>query len=120
MAEATQEDTTSTGSAADSMIRLLYLEIIRKDDYKQWKKDPQLCRQPNTMDDAMTPEVIQERLDISHLSVHLATRENQFALLLHRREGHAVRLTKRQVRVRDGRAHLEVQVSCPDVDLEER
>ncbi len=32
---------TGTGSAADNMIRLLYLEIVRKDDYKQWKKDPQ-------------------------------------------------------------------------------
>eukprot|EP00978_Attheya_sp_CCMP212_P006815 scaffold15872_cov36-Attheya_sp.AAC.3 len=83
MAEATQEDTisTSTGSAAaDSMIRVLCLQIIRKDDYKQWKKDPQFCRQPrvstNTSDDA-TPEVIQERFDISHLLVHLANWENQ-------------------------------------------
>jgi hypothetical protein len=58
MAEGTQEDITSTGSTANSLIRLLYLEIIRKDDYNEWKKDPQLCRQPtNTIDDA-TPEVI--------------------------------------------------------------
>jgi hypothetical protein len=81
MAEAIQESTTSTGSsAADNMIRLLYLESFRKDDYKQWKKDPQLCPQPrvstNTIDDT-TPEVIQERFDISHLSVHLAAWEKQ-------------------------------------------
>ncbi len=73
-------DTTTTGLAADNRIRLLSLEIIRKDDYKQWKKDPQLCRQPlfstNTIDES-TPEVIQERFDISHLSVHLAAWEKQ-------------------------------------------
>ena len=82
MAEATKEDAASpTGStAADSMIRLLYLEIIRKDDCRQWKKDPQLCPQPqvsmNTIDDS-TPEVIQERFDISHLSEHLTIWEKQ-------------------------------------------
>lgn len=62
------------------MIRLLYLEIIRKDDYKQWNKDPQLCPQPqvsmNTID-VSTPEVIQERFDISHLSEHLTIWEKQ-------------------------------------------
>lgn len=80
MEEAIQEDTASNGSAVNNMIRLLYLEIIRKDDYKLWKKDPQLCRQPrvstNTIDDT-TPEAIQERFDISHLSVHLAAWEKQ-------------------------------------------
>ena len=82
MAEATKEDAASptSSTAAESMIRLLYLEIIRKDDYKQWKKDPQLCPRPqvsmNTIDDS-TPEVIQERFDISHLSEHLTIWEKQ-------------------------------------------
>jgi len=82
MEEGIKENTASIGgsSAADNMVRLLYLEIVRKDDYKQWKKDPQLCPQPrvstNTIDDS-TPEVIQERFDISHLSVHLAAWEKQ-------------------------------------------
>ena len=83
MAEENEENTTGTdGSAANNMVRLLYLEIIRKDDYMQWKKDPQLCpQQPRdsttTIEDTITPEVIQERFDISHLSVHLAAWEKQ-------------------------------------------
>jgi hypothetical protein len=126
---AIQEDTTRTGSAADNMIRLLNVEIIRKDDYtyKQWKKDPQLCRQPlistSTIDDS-TPEVIQERFDISHLSVHLAAWEKQlpttiqpffsFADVKVMTENSA---SKAHVRVRDGRAHLELRVFCQDMAL---
>jgi len=75
---------TGAGSAADNMIRLLYLEIVRKDDYKLWEKDPQLCRQPpfstNTIDE-FTAEVIQERFDISHLSVNLASWEERLPSL---------------------------------------
>jgi len=82
MEEGNEENTGTDGSAAKNMVRLLYLEIIRKDDYKQWKKDPQFCpSQPrvstNTTIDDTTPEVIQERFDISHLSVHLAAWEKQ-------------------------------------------
>ena len=82
MADAAAEDAASStaSTAVDSMIRLLYLEIVRKDDYKQWKKDPQLCPQPrvstNTIDDS-TLEGILERFDISHLSEHLGTWEKQ-------------------------------------------
>jgi hypothetical protein len=72
--------------AAENMIRLLYLEVVRKDDYKLWKKDPQLCRQPhvstntNTIDE-FTAEVIQELFDISHFSVNLASWEERLPSL---------------------------------------
>lgn len=85
--ESAKEDPTSTGagSAADNMIRLLYLEIIRKDDYKLWKKDPQLCRQPRDSNTEIcpefTPQVIQERFDISHLSVNLTSWEKRLPSL---------------------------------------
>mmetsp|Transcript_10293 Transcript_10293/g.22648 ORF Transcript_10293/g.22648 Transcript_10293/m.22648 type:complete len:134 (+) Transcript_10293:1403-1804(+) len=122
---------TTGSTAADSMIRLLYLEIVRKDDYKKWKKDPQLCPQPrvstNTIDDS-TPELIQERFDISHLSEHLTAWEKQLPttyyrsaiLLFLRRERHDGKFTNAHFPVRNGRPHLELRVFRRDMGLKNR
>lgn len=49
---------TSDDEDARNLVSLLYLEVIRKDDYQQWKRDPQLVRHPlttkHTVDDTMS------------------------------------------------------------------
>jgi hypothetical protein len=70
------------GTPQDGILQLLSLEIVRKDEYSQWLKDPcyvgevlaqQRQRQQLSGDVDLPPVVdFQQRLDITHLSRTLA------------------------------------------------
>ncbi|CAB9531925.1 hypothetical protein SEMRO_4307_G353690.1 [Seminavis robusta] len=68
----------TTTTEEDSLVKALYLEIIRKDEYLLWKQDPtyvgeELAKQRSIGDKpGSIPGVFRHRVDISHLNQNLA------------------------------------------------
>jgi hypothetical protein len=64
---------TETEGMQQGIIKLLYLELVRKDEYKQWLEDPTYVGKALTkkrkLDDF--PPEFQRRFDISHLNHNL-------------------------------------------------